>query len=256
MKTRIISDTHWNAERKATSPIMTGCKRPLDFTKMSIKKWQHSVQPTDFVWHLGDVINGPKKEVKAILADLPGRKGLVLGNHDRDKPCAWWMDNGFDVAVNFAVIRDTILLTHEPANAIIRSNGNRPYESLEAYPEMGEVGLPFDCKVNIHGHLHNVWDGFMDEERYLRDRELMHVDFKVQLKHPWQRLFAFEYTGGGPIELSEFLAHPHKYKSMVAPGATVIVQSPEHFEALTGKKYDPSAPGIRPEFQYGEEEGE
>lgn len=30
---------------------------------------------------------------------------------------------------------------------------------------------------------------------------------------------------------------------------TVVVESPEHYEALTGKKYDPTALGIRPEFQ-------
>ena len=87
MKIKIVSDTHWN--EKDGSPMRTHCLRPSDYTKTSIKRWQTTVQPTDFVWHLGDVINGPKREVKAILADLPGRKGLVRGNHDRDKSCGW-----------------------------------------------------------------------------------------------------------------------------------------------------------------------
>jgi calcineurin-like phosphoesterase family protein len=211
MKIRIVSDTHWNAELKVdengvcSSPIMTGCKRPMNFTKLSIKRWQQTVQPTDFVWHLGDVINGPKREVKAILADLPGRKGLVRGNHDRDKSCGWWMENGFDIAVDHFVFRN-ILFTHEPANAIVKSNGNRPYGMLEE-------GLPYDTEINIHGHLHNVWDGFMDEERWKRDKELLGIDFKKQLRYPWQRLFAIEYTNYGPVELNEFLAHPQRYQA-------------------------------------------
>jgi calcineurin-like phosphoesterase family protein len=213
VKIRIVSDTHWN--EKDGSPMRTHCLRPADYTPKSIKRWQNTVQTTDFVWHLGDVINGKKSEVKAILADLPGRKGLVRGNHDREKSCAWWMDNGFDVAVDYFVLRD-ILFTHEPANSIIKSDGHRAYESLDA-------GLPHGCTVNIHGHLHNIWDGFMDEERWLRDKELLGIDFKKQLRYPWQRLFAIEYTNYGPVELNEFLAHPQRYQ---ATGPEVIPDGP------------------------------
>lgn len=42
------------------------------------------------------------------------------------------------------------------------------------------------------------------------------------------------------------------YRNQLA-GRTFTIESPEHYEALTGKKYDPSAPGIRPEFQFSEE---
>lgn len=211
MKIRIVSDTHWN--EKDGSPMRTHCLRPSDYTKKSIKRWQTVVQPTDFVWHLGDVINGPKREVKAILADLPGRKGLVRGNHDRDKPASWWMENGFEVAVDHFVFRN-ILFTHEPANAIVKSNGNRPYEMLEE-------GLPYGAEINIHGHLHNIWDGFMDEARYQRDKELLGIDFKKQLRYPWQRLFSIEYTEYGPVELNEFLAHPKRYRA-IGPGEPAI----------------------------------
>jgi hypothetical protein len=34
-------------------------------------------------------------------------------------------------------------------------------------------------------------------------------------------------------------------------GRTFTIVSPEHYEALSGKKYDPKAPGIRPEFHFG-----
>ena len=203
MKVRLVSDTHWN--EKDGSPMRTHCLRPVDYTQKSLKRWKHVVQPDDLVIHCGDVINGAKREVKGILDSLPGRKILVRGNHDRDKTNKWWMENGFEFACDSFVLNN-ILFTHEPANAIVKSNGNRPYGMLEE-------SLPNDCTVNIHGHLHNVWDGFMDEERYERDKALLGVDFKKQLRYPWQRLFAIEYTEYGPIELNEFLAHPWKYQS-------------------------------------------
>src|SRR5579859_3947400 len=34
-----------------------------------------------------------------------------------------------------------------------------------------------------------------------------------QLKHPWQRLFAVEYTDYRPVEFNKFIAHPEKYQA-------------------------------------------
>src|ERR1700680_93291 len=192
--------------------MRTHCLRPVDYTQRSLKRWKHVVQPTDLIIHCGDVINGPKREVKATLDSLPGRKILIRGNHDRDKSNKWWMENGFEFACD-SFVMGKVLFTHEPANAIIRSDGRRPYEMLDECPEMGIFGLPDGCEINVHGHLHNVWDGFMDEERYQRDKELLGIDFKKQLRYPWQRLFAIEYTDYGPVDLQEFLAHPEKYQS-------------------------------------------
>jgi hypothetical protein len=33
------------------------------------------------------------------------------------------------------------------------------------------------------------------------------------LKHPWQRLFAIEYTDYRPVEFNKFVSHPDKYQS-------------------------------------------
>lgn len=201
MKTRIITDTHFNHLKLAT-----WCQRPEGFTGTVIRNWQTQVQPTDLVIHCGDVIIGPKRHVKDILSVLPGRKILVRGNHDRDKSCQWWMENGFDFACDFFELRG-VLFTHEPANAIIKSNGFAPYDQIESDE------LPFKCEINIHGHLHNIWDGFMDQARFERDKELMGFDWKTRLKYPWQRLLALEYTDYRPVELNEFLAHPERYQA-------------------------------------------
>jgi len=200
MSIYIISDTHFNHLK-----LETHCDRPEGFTELIVKRWNQTVKPTDVVFHLGDVAIGPKRYVKDLLSLLSGRKGLVRGNHDRDKSCGWWMENGFDFACDSFVYRN-ILFTHEPANAIIKSNGNRPYDQLEET-------LPSNCIINVHGHLHNIWDGFFDEKRMERDKALLGIDFRKQLKYPWQRLLALEYTDYRPVELNKFLAHPERYQS-------------------------------------------
>lgn len=210
MKYRVISDTHFNHEKLTTHMK----SRPENFSELIERNWNQAMGPGDVMIHLGDFLVGSKSQAKNILARLKGKKWLIRGNHDRDKPCAWWVDQGFDMCVDSFVLRD-ILFTHEPANAIIKSNGNRPYEMLDE-------GLPFDAKVNIHGHLHDVWDGFIDEKRWARDKELLGIDFKEQLRYPWQRLFALEYTNYRPVELNEFLAHPKKYR---ADGPNRIIQT-------------------------------
>jgi calcineurin-like phosphoesterase family protein len=200
MNVYLISDTHFNHEK-----LKTHCKRPADFTELIMKRWNETVKPDDIVFHLGDVLIGHKRDVKKILDQLNGRKGLVRGNHDRDKSCPWWMENGFDFACDSFVFRN-VLLTHEPANAVIKSDGNRPYDMLEET-------LPEGCVLNVHGHLHNVWDGFIDEKRWQRDKELLGVDFKTQLRYPWQRLFAVEYTDYRPVEFNKFIAHPERFQA-------------------------------------------
>jgi calcineurin-like phosphoesterase family protein len=47
-----------------------------------IAAWQESVGPQDEVWHLGDFAVGRRVDAAALLAVLPGRKHLVIGNND------------------------------------------------------------------------------------------------------------------------------------------------------------------------------
>lgn len=193
MNLYLISDTHFNHEK-----IKTHCQRPDNFTELIVERWNQTVKPSDTVLHLGDVAIGHKADVAPLMNKLAGRKILVRGNHDRDKSVTWWMENGFDFACDQFILRN-VLFTHEPAE------------------EVKVVGM-----LNIHGHLHNVWNGFINEERYQRDKELLGIDFKKQLKHPWQRLFAVEYTNYRPVELNKFISHPDKYQ---ARGPKSAVQS-------------------------------
>lgn len=182
MNVYIISDTHFNHQN-----MQTYCLRPSNFTERIIKNWNQTVKPEDTVIHLGDVMIGKKSEW--IMPSLPGRKILIRGNHDRSQSCAWWMGHGFDFVCDGLIFRHA-WLTHEPANT-----------------------LPVETEINIHGHLHNIWDGFHNPERIARDKEFLGIDFTKRLKHLWQRLFAIEYTDYRPVEFNKFISHPDKYQA-------------------------------------------
>lgn len=201
MRVYVISDTHLKHAN-----METYCQRPSDFTERIHKNIMNTVKPEDLLIHCGDVGIGKYDAWEWMLHLWPCRKLLVRGNHDRAHSNTWWMSHGFHVSVDSFVYRD-VLFTHEPANAIIKSDGRRPYGALEE-------GLPQGCTVNIHGHLHNIWDGFHSPQRLERDKEMLDGwDPTKKLKHKWQRLFAVEYTDYRPVELEKFLTHPEKYQA-------------------------------------------
>lgn len=197
----IISDTHLKHEN-----MKTYCLRPPDFTERIHKNIMNTVKDTDTLIHLGDVGIGKHDTWSWMVKMWPGRKVLIRGNHDRAHSCGWWMETGgFHFACDSLVFRQ-VLLTHEPANAVVKANGFKLHEPLD-------WGLPEGCSLNVHGHLHNIWDGFYSAERLERDKELLGFDPVKKLKHPWQRLFALEYCNYSPIEMNKFLFHPDKYQA-------------------------------------------
>jgi len=180
-KVWLISDTHYNHGN-----IATYCDRPKDFTYRIVKNCKQIIKPNDLVIHLGDVFIGNLKDYDHIWQNLPGRWILIRGNHDRKHSISWWMEHGFQFACDSMIFR-AMWLTHEPANS-----------------------LPEGCAYNIHGHLHNIWDGFHPNGSIEQaDEEQMRL--RKELKHPWQRLFAIEYTNYMPVDFDKFVSHPDKY---------------------------------------------
>jgi len=175
----LISDTHLNHAN-----IATYCDRPKDFTQLIIKRWNEVVKSEDVVIHLGDVAIGPRSTVEHQVRSLNGRKILVRGNHDKRGSCAWWMEHGFDFACDGMRFRNC-WLTHHPSTS-----------------------LADGCELNIHGHLHNIWHGFAPnagaEEAATKEGKL---------RHPWQRLFAIEYSDYRPVEFDKFVSHPDKFQA-------------------------------------------
>jgi len=113
MEVWLITDTHFNHEN-----IKRYCNRPDDFNERIIRNWQRLVVPEDLVIHLGDVILGRNHTLSAIMRCLPGRKVLIIGNHDRES-ATFYMRHGFDFACESMVFRK-VLLTHTHRHRLCR----------------------------------------------------------------------------------------------------------------------------------------
>ena len=135
MKYWIVSDTHFSHDMLVNAGL-----RPYNADELMIKHWKNQVSPEDLVSHLGDVA-WPRAWETSVIKSLPGRKILVMGNHDK-KSAQWYMENGFEVACNHFMLRYggfDMVFTHKPW-----------------------VNHPYD--VNIHGHYHNNFNPVIYKE--------------------------------------------------------------------------------------------
>lgn len=107
--------------------------RPTNFKDLIIEGYKEVVKPEDTVINLGDVIFKQAHDLWVILADLPGNKILVRGNHDKHKP-DWYLHAGFN-HVCYRYEYKNILFSHKPVD-------------LSEYPNKY-------IKRNIHGHFHD-----------------------------------------------------------------------------------------------------
>ena len=131
----LLADSHFHHKN-----VEQFCGRPSDFEERISKNIKHIVRPQDEIIFLGDVIFGNREQLKKILNDLPGRKILTKGNHDRHSD-TWYYNAGFDFVCDRIVIKN-VVLSHFPVNI-----------------EEGQI--------NIHGHFHNVpssrWEPYLVE---------------------------------------------------------------------------------------------
>lgn len=132
----VISDTHWGHKN-----IVHYAHRPYDHETMMIKRWRETVKKSDTVLHLGDLFfssQGGYSKFLDISQELPGKKYLILGNHDKKK-YDYEADFGFKVIKPFWVRYRGFTVT------------------FDHYPKL----LPFGQKnIHIHGHLHrNPYSG-------------------------------------------------------------------------------------------------
>lgn len=184
MKFFLISDTHFNHAN-----IATYCQRPANFTELIIRNCRNTIKPEDTVIHVGDVFIGKAFGWDEIRQELPGTWWLIKGNHDHHTP-GWWCDHGFAFCADAMIFRG-VWFTHKPASSL---------------PEGGNL--------NIHGHLHNIWDGFAPDDPRDTPRSLEHsISQNGRLPNTWNRLFSVEYTNYMPIEMDKFIAHPDKYNA-------------------------------------------
>lgn len=80
--TWFIGDLHFGHLKLAT---LRGFDNTVEHDMAIIRKWRKEVRENDVVHVLGDISGGTREgeqHALAILANLPGRKRLVAGNHD------------------------------------------------------------------------------------------------------------------------------------------------------------------------------
>lgn len=126
MKRWVTTDTHFGHKM-----LIDEGHRPADFDQRIIKQWHMLVAEEDLIIHLGDVaLPDSNQAVWDTIRSLPGRKILVMGNHDK-RSAKWYMERGFAFACE-AFELSSILFTHRP----------RP-------------DVPAHIQFNVHGHLHS-----------------------------------------------------------------------------------------------------
>jgi len=72
----LIADTHMGHKN-----ICKYCNRPIGFEDIVMRRWQETVKDEDVVIHLGDL--SFEEEWVNRMGKLPGKKILIIGNHDR-----------------------------------------------------------------------------------------------------------------------------------------------------------------------------
>ena len=159
----VVSDMHLYHDN-----IRNFTDRPENHNELIIKNWKATIKPDDIVYNLGDVFFG-NADFKSIISDLPGRKILIQGNHDR-KSLNWYMEHGFDFACQ-SVVSDGILFSHRP------------------------MAIPRGVRWNVHGHFHTApairWE--RDLMKLLTDKHRIFI-----IEHP--------FIGYKPIKLDKFLS--------------------------------------------------
>lgn len=132
-----IADLHLGSQR-----ILELCHRPfktLDEQDQAISaNWINAVGEDDTVYVLGDAAEGDYERVIRILSPLPGRKRLVVGNHDDDESLLQYQRKHlFERIMGYAK-------TEEGGKEII----------LFHYPIMDWEDRQFGS-VLVYGHTHN-----------------------------------------------------------------------------------------------------
>lgn len=163
-KTYITSDTHFNHAK------MLEFGRPPDY-EQRIVKGLSVIDSKDTLIHLGDICIGEDEMVhQKFIQPIPGRKILVVGNHDR-KSYNWYLEHGWDFVCDmfyWKAFGKHILFSHTP----------KPKRSINFWD------------YNIHGHLHNNTHHLPQYKNILTDKHL---------------LLALENTNYLPVILENFI---------------------------------------------------
>jgi calcineurin-like phosphoesterase family protein len=126
--------------------IIRYCERPFDSVEQMnsamLKNYYHAIKDDDLVIFGGDVAFSDVDKTKALLQALPGKKVLVLGNHDFDTNKMTYRNyHAFD------------MVTMAFSYPLVTSAGKICNVLVSHYP-IDDKLLP-DNTINVHGHIHD-----------------------------------------------------------------------------------------------------
>lgn len=162
LDTWIVSDTHFRHKN-----IVKYCNRPMGHDRLMQQNWFEKIQPEDTVLHLGDLQVWYGLEVvaaSALTSSLPGKKFILRGNHDREKP-KFYADLGFTMIPEF--IWEVDIPSVITWRRVLFSH----------YPDITRIG---EWDINVHGHIHN--NGYPVEIK--RERDYRNVSVEVMNYEP------------------------------------------------------------------------
>lgn len=155
LDTWIISDTHWGHDN-----IVRYCHRPQNHDELMFSRWRETVGKDDPLLHLGDVMfwRSSRQELLDKIVALPGRKRLIVGNHDKRKIRKQLGFVEIYSSIWLVIGEHRVFFTHAPA---------APQEP------------PVDWTINIHGHIHNNgYDSLVDRTLDYRNVSVEVMDYR------------------------------------------------------------------------------
>ena len=181
-----------------TSDLHFGHKNLLKFTnprpfktieehdEALINNWNSVVKQNDKVYVLGDVaLNFDSDELESKLIRLNGDKYLILGNHDRAKNHAKYLNLGIWQEMHErSVIR------------VMADDGKLYHIVLDHYPELEFYHAFDDNCFHLYGHIHNLNN--YDEIYKKLGFKAAHVGIDTSDKYPNTKPFT-------PIKLENLL---------------------------------------------------
>ncbi len=206
----IISDTHFG------DPDINGYTgRPADAEECIVASWRSLIADEDVVVHLGDLTLLHPDCIAPLVAQLPGRLLLLLGNHDCPDPEPY-QRLGIGLIPPFLLPRGgwTVSFSHAPHSEL--------------------VAPPHARCVNVHGHIHAPlapdlrcinacveWTGYAPMRAGAiidaRIAALEHAPAGFASPLPYDAWLAREY--GGPIQLSDLTRFSDAQSRVIARDA-------------------------------------
>lgn len=142
-----ISDLHFYHNNLNFQMDRRGFEDEAQMNAYMLRQWQEHVHEKDEVYVLGDFCVGRGEMTNGILRQLPGKKYLIIGNHDH-----YLEDKAFDAALfqwvrPYAEVKDrhrSVILSHYPVFCYNGQYRENPDKTPKAYM--------------LYGHVHNTLD--------------------------------------------------------------------------------------------------